>query len=125
MTKILIVDDEQDARESIAGYLSRSLECEVSQADNGEMALDLINTTAFDLVILDIHLPGMSGIDILNKTQYKQLDFLIISGYDSVSIAERALQEGAADYITKPFTIAVLAEKVKIILSRKNLYFPK
>ena len=120
MVKILVVDDEQEARQGIRNYLLRKLNCEVEEAENGEEALDKINSIDFDLIILDIRLPGINGIDILRQTKNKKLDYLVISGYDSISVAEEALKEGAKDYISKPFSMDILAEKVKIILSQKN-----
>jgi len=120
MVKILVVDDEAKTRENVKQYLLRNLDCEVQEAAEGEQALARINETGFDLIILDIRLPGVSGIDILKKTREKNLNYLIISGWDSIAVAEEALNEGACDYIPKPFTLDILGQKVKQILSQKN-----
>ncbi|MFC1599171.1 response regulator [Candidatus Omnitrophota bacterium] len=116
MWKILIVEDEQETREGIKKYLTRAFSCEVEEAADGDKALQKITAARFDLIILDIRLPGLSGIDILKKTKDKNLKFLIISGYDSLSVAEEALNEGAQDYLTKPFSMDLLSQKVKQLL---------
>ena len=127
MVKILIVEDERETKESIKEYFSRALKCEIQEAEKGEEALDKIKSDKFDLIILDIRLPGISGIDILKRVKKDNLnlDFLVISGWDSLSVAEEALNYGATDYLPKPFSMDILGKKVEEILTRKNKYFPK
>lgn len=119
MLTILIVEDEQEVREGIKKHLFKSLNCQIKEANNGEEALEKIKNNNFDLIILDIKLPGLSGIDILKSTKEKGLDFLVISGWDSLSVAKEALRYGAADYLSKPFSMDILGLKVKEILSKK------
>lgn len=120
MLTILIVEDEQEVREGIKKHLFKSLNCQIKEANNGEEALEKIKNNNFDLIILDIKLPGLSGIDILKSTKEKSLDFLVISGWDSLSVAKEALRYGAADYLSKPFSMDILGLKVEEILSKKN-----
>ena len=117
MINLLLVEDEDQTRESIRQYLSRALDCQIQEASSGEDALDKMKQNEFDLIILDIRLPGLSGLDVLKQTRDKKLKFLVISGYDSIQVAEEALNEGAADYITKPFSMQILGQKIKQILS--------
>ena len=117
MIKLLLVEDEEETRESLRQYLSRAFDCRIQEASSGEVALDKIKEDDFDLIILDIRLPGLSGMDVLRQTKDKNLKFLIISGYDSIQVAQEALNEGATDYITKPFSMQILGQKIKQILS--------
>jgi DNA-binding response OmpR family regulator len=127
MTRILIVEDDQKMRELIEDYLSRTLNCEIEKAKQGQEALDKIRGSDFDLILLDINLPGLSGTDILKKAkeEKRNLDFLVVSGWDSLSVVEKSLEQGAVDYIPKPFSVHVLGLKVKEILSKKDKYSPK
>jgi len=120
MTKILIVDDETQSRQRIKEYLKRILkDSQIYEAEKGEEALEKIDTEEFDLIILDIKLPGVSGIDILKKTQAKNLNYLVISGWDSFSVAKEALNLGAKDYLPKPFSMKILGLKVRELLSQR------
>jgi DNA-binding response OmpR family regulator len=108
MAAILIVDDEPDIR-----MLSRlALEAEaheVIEAPTGERALELVASSEFDLVLLDIRLPGIDGWDVLKalraEHQPDDLPIVIMSAHSSESTLIRARQEGCNDYIVKPFKI--------------------
>ena len=127
MTKILIIEDDSETKKIIKNYLLRTLNCEVQEAGEGKEALTKIKGNNFDLVILDIGLPGINGTDILKKIKEKKLnlDFLVTSGWDSLSVLEKTLDYGAKDYLSKPFSLDMFGLKVKEILTKKNKYFPK
>lgn len=127
MTKILIIEDDNDTKELMKDYLLKTLECEIQEAREGEEALSKIKVNNFDLIILDIGLPGVSGTDILKKMRKENLnlDFLVTSGWDSLSVLGETLDYGAKDYLSKPFSLDMFGLKVKEILSKKNKYFLK
>jgi DNA-binding NtrC family response regulator len=103
--KILVVDDEQSIRDSCRQALSKS-GFQVSVADNGAKGLEMLSTEPFDLVIVDLKMPGLSGMELLKKT--KELDpeivVVVITGYATIESAVEAIKAGAYDFIPKPFT---------------------
>jgi len=101
---ILIVDDEQVVRESLVHWFTED-GYEVDAADSASAALAKLASQEFDLVIADIRMPGMDGIELLEKIRAEQMDtaVIVMTGYASVETAVRALKHGAFDYITKPF----------------------
>src|SRR5882672_9577103 len=124
MPKILIVDDEADMRFAVRMLLERSGHA-VVEADNGDAALSRIDEGAPDLVLLDMRLPGMDGIQILQKIREKQKDLpiIMVTGYGNVELAEQALQFGADHYLSKPFHNKELIEVIQQILEKRG-YLP-
>jgi YesN/AraC family two-component response regulator len=125
--KILVVDDEIDVREALSNFLSKKIDCEVEEAPNGEEALKKLKKDKFDLVILDIKMPGLSGIDVMKEAAKftPETKILAVSGYDSHEVAEEALRSGAYDYMHKPQSTEGIELKVKDILTKINKYAPK
>jgi len=125
--KILVVDDEEDVRQRIGNFVARKINCEVELACNGEEALRKLKESQFDLVLLDIKMPGLSGIDVMRQAAASsiQTKFLAISGYDSQEVADEALYFGAIDFIPKPQTPATILLKVKDILEQMGKYEAK
>ncbi|MBI4706916.1 MAG: response regulator [Candidatus Omnitrophica bacterium] len=125
--KILVVDDELDVLDRLANIVSRHFLCEVKKASSGEDALILLKKESFDLVLLDIKMPGLSGIDVINEAIKftPQTKFLAISGYDSDEVASAALKAGAVDFIPKPQTSKAIQLKIKEILSQLGKYEAK
>lgn len=117
--KLLIVDDDPnilevlDARFSAAGFT-------VLKADDAESALTLLKTHDVNLVISDIKMPNMSGIQLFTKIQTSSpgLPVIFLTAYGSIKEAVGAVQSGAVDYLTKPFDGKALVEKVKLYLNR-------
>jgi two-component system nitrogen regulation response regulator NtrX len=118
---ILIVDDEKSTVRTLAGGL-RDAGFEVSCASDGEQALTLIHTKSPDLVLLDIWLPGMDGIETLQalKEQYAETEVIVMSGHGSIEIAVRATKLGAFDYVEKPFSLDNLMLIVHQALNRRR-----
>ena len=118
--KIMVVDDEEDVRDRLASLVGRKFNCTVEKAASGEVALRKLKEGVFDLVILDIKMPGLSGIDVMRQAAKfaPEVKFLAISGYDSDEIAGEALKAGAVDFIPKPQTPQVIELKVRGILSK-------
>ena len=82
-------------------------EFEVTLAENGEKALSLLQKKSFDMVISDLKMPGLSGIDLLQKTKalYPDIIFMLITAFDTTQTAVQAMKMGAYDYISKPFNV--------------------
>ena len=115
---ILIVEDDNDINNLIYQTLTKSgYECK--QAFSGTEGIMLFDMQDFELVILDLMLPGMSGEDVLNKMkQNKNIPVIIMSAKDDIDSKIDLLSAGAEDYITKPFDIKELAARVKVQLRR-------
>ena len=102
--RILIVDDEPVIRESLAGWLKRD-GYEVLTASSGEEALAFLSTQGVDIMLLDIQLDGISGMDVLShvKEDYPDIDVVMITAFGSVASAVQAMKLHAFDYLLKPF----------------------
>lgn len=120
--RILVVDDEQLIRESITFILKKE-GFTVAEAPNGAVAYEKIQSETFDLVISDLEMPVMNGIDLLDRVMQlnPQTMFVIITAYGSLDTAVPALRKGASDYILKPVEFDELMVKVKRLLEHKHL----
>jgi len=101
--RILVVDDQESQREMLAGHL-RNRGYAVTTADSGERALEICQRNFFEVALLDLKMPGLSGLDLLNRLKEINPDTasIIITAYGSIESAVEALKSGAFDYITKP-----------------------
>src|SRR5690242_18239931 len=106
MPSILIVDDEPGVRSALTGVL-RDEGYDVDSAESGEACLDRLATQVYDVVVLDIWLPGMDGLSTLARMRERQNDaqVVIISGHGNVESAVRAIKMGAFDFVEKPLSL--------------------
>ena len=116
IAKILIVDDETIMRESLAGWLERDGHT-VQTARSGEEALKKCRENRFDILLLDIKMEGMSGLEVLRRVKESDADVAVvmITAYGSIATAIEAMKNGAFDYMLKPFDpneLGVLIEKI-------------
>lgn len=120
--KILIAEDEEITLKHLCSTLE-SEGYEVVGTKNGRDALDKINGDHFDLLISDIKMPGLNGIELLERVKEARPDteVMIITGFGSIGSAVDAIKRGASDYITKPFDLDELVIKVKKIDEKKRL----
>jgi len=120
--RILVIDDEESMRDSCRQALSRGAS-RVEVTGDGRTGLDILEKEAFDLVILDLKMPGLSGMDVLNiiKDQYPEIVVVVITGYATVESAVEAMKCGAYDFLPKPFTPDSLRTIVGRALERKEL----
>ena len=102
--KLLVVDDEESLRMILKNELAEH-GFDVTEADSGEAALRAMETSTPDLVILDVRMPGMDGLEVLKTIRQNNLakKVIMLTGVDELKIARESLQFGANDFMTKPF----------------------
>lgn len=123
MYKIFIVEDHPVIRRSYRKLLGRDPQITVcGEAASGEQALELLPDADPDLVVLDIFMPGMNGIELLShlKEQYPTLPVIVISGHDGSSYVSEALRLGASQYLSKSQVATVLASTIHETLEKTN-----
>ena len=122
MHNILIVDDEAGIRDRLAGILADEGYAS-SSVESGEACLDLLRKTAFDVVLLDIWLPGMDGLDTLEKIREFENppEVIMISGHGTIETAVRATKLGAYDFLEKPLSLEKTLILVKNAIEAKKL----
>jgi DNA-binding NtrC family response regulator len=116
---ILIVDDEPIVRESIRDWLQEA-GYQVATAESGEEALKMMETQDFSVLVLDVRLPGKTGITILKevKTLKPEIKSIIITAYPSTELAVEAMKLGAVDYLIKPVAPDELEKLIRDTLSK-------
>lgn len=133
--KVLVVDDEPGIRSGIARvlrdftvsfpFLEDDFSLEIIEAENGEVAIELIDNSKIDIILLDNNLPGIQGIEVLeyiNESQ-KDVEVMMITSYASLDLAVRATNNGAFNFVPKPFTPQELKTSIEAIT--KHLYLKR
>jgi DNA-binding NtrC family response regulator len=120
--KILVVDDEKIVRESLFHWFQEE-GYQIETAEDGETALRIFDKNKFDLLLVDMKMPGMSGLDLLAKVKEIDKDTIVIliTAFASVPTAIKALKDGAYDYVTKPVDPDELEHLVKKALEQRSL----
>jgi len=118
---ILVIDDEEIARKNLSHILIKE-NYEVSIASSAKDALPVLEKNEFDVVISDIKMEGMDGIELLEKLriQYPDTKVIMVTGYATVQSAIEAMKKGAFHYIAKPFRLEEVRETVKSALEKKS-----
>jgi two-component system alkaline phosphatase synthesis response regulator PhoP len=120
--KILVVDDEEDILELLRFNLSRE-GCQVFCASSGEEALRLVRSEIPDLVVLDLMLPGIDGLEVTRRLKSdpntKHLPIVMLTAKGEEADIVTGLELGADDYVTKPFSPRILVARVRAVLRRK------
>ena len=111
---ILVVDDDVSVRTTFSSVL-RQEGYRVTAVKNGYEAIMAINEESFDLALVDLRMPGLDGIEVLEKikTRRPQTRVIIFTGYGSITTAVEAIRKGATDYLNKPFSPHELKAGVK------------
>lgn len=120
--ELLIVDDEADFRESAARYFSR-LGFHVDQAEDGEEALNVCTNKKFDVIVLDIHMPVMNGLAVLDELMKRDLPpkVIMLTGGGTIENAVESIKKGAYDFLTKPAKLDDLARMIRRACDVKKL----
>ena len=125
MTKdrLLVVDDELDMLRLLQRSISQDLDCEIDTATSGTEALRLLETRNYDLALLDIRMPGMDGIELLERIKQINpwLTVVMMTAHGVVELAVKSIKKGAYDFITKPFDHEELIHLLRKALERSQL----
>ena len=119
--RVLIVDDEKNIVTSLKGILSDE-GYDVLTASDGLEALEKIQLDPPDLVLLDIWLPGMDGIEVLKtvKNYHPEVEVLVMSGHGTIDTAVKATKLGACDFIEKPFSLDQITQSIENVFAEKR-----
>lgn len=119
MFKVLIVDDERIEREGLRAMLQRGLpNLEIEEASNGNQAVEIAATFRPDLVLMDIKMPGMSGIEAVERiaAAHPSIGFIVVSAFDTFDYARQAMKLGVKDYLLKPSKAREIVDTVGRVL---------
>ncbi|MGH6929113.1 MAG: response regulator, partial [Dongiaceae bacterium] len=123
-SRILVVDDHESNRDLLSRRLAREAQ-HVVAVESGEAALALVERERFDLILLDLLMPSMSGYEVLERLKcdprYGDIPVLMISALDEIESAVRCIEAGAEDYLAKPFDPVLLRARVNACLEKKRL----
>lgn len=119
--RVLLIEDDVMIGEAIQGAL-RDASYATDWLRNGQVALDTLFIEHYDIVLLDLGLPGMDGLSVLKslRKKHNQVSTLIITARDEIEDKIKGLDYGADDYITKPFELSELMARMRAVLRRKN-----
>ncbi|MBI5048869.1 MAG: sigma-54-dependent Fis family transcriptional regulator, partial [Deltaproteobacteria bacterium] len=118
--KILIADDEPDTLDLCSKILKKE-GYEVFTAKDGLEAMAMIRENPFNLLLLDIKMPGKNGMEVLDEATAIGLDTVMITAYSSVETAVEAMKKGARDYLAKPFESSGIRSVVEKVVSQQRL----
>jgi len=119
--RILVVDDEPAIVDAVT-YALRASGFEVDTFGDGESALEAARANGYDVLVLDVRLPGLSGLEICRRLRDESdVPILILTAMDAEVDRVLGLEAGADDYVTKPFSVAELVSRVRAILRRREL----
>ena len=118
---ILVVDDDEGMRDTLSAILKRDYEVRV--AATGEEGLRVLKKADINLMLLDVRMPGMSGLDVLRvvRESYSLVEVIMVSAISEVEVAVQAMKDGAYHYITKEFDYDGLRSLVRNALQRQDL----
>lgn len=123
---VLLVDDEEDFIKSLSSRLEvRGLK--VSTSTRGEDALDLAHNQQFDVIVLDLSMPGMDGLEVLKKMKADNPDteIIMLSGHGTIKASTEAIKLGAEDFLEKPLDFNKLLEKINEAKEKRVLVLHK
>ena len=119
---ILIVDDEEDFRVTLVKRLQKRNQ-QVFGAESGQKALTLMEAMVFDVVVLDVKMPGMDGIETIREMKKRNplTEVILLTGHASMESGIEGMKLGAFDYVMKPVNIDELLEKIRQAYERKRV----
>ena len=119
--KLLIVDDELVVQQSCVAIFNEKSNCyDITTVSSGEEALQILEEKSFDIILTDIKMPGLPGLELLStiSNKYPGTAIIVITGYATVKTAVEAMKLGAVDFIPKPFTPDEIYNAVEKVASR-------
>jgi len=118
---LLIIDDEASIRKTLARILQQA-GFEVTTAESAEQGLDYLKTTQFDMILTDLRMPGMHGMEALKviHAEYPSLPVILFTAQPDVNSAVEALRHGATDYLLKPIKPEAIIERTRAIISKQQ-----
>lgn len=122
MVKVLIVDDEPNVCDLMKEYFLEK-GCDTDVAYDGEKALEILSADPSGIMILDIKMPGMGGIEVLKEIQRRsyRVGVIVISGMADIETAREAMRHGALDYLVKPFNFQLLASTIDFAIKKQRI----
>lgn len=122
---LLLVEDDSSIRRGLKATLS-ALQFDIGEASTGEEALTRLHMVDYDLVLMDLNMPGIGGVDACRRIrrEFPQISILVVTVRDSEEDKIEALDAGADDYITKPFQIGELTARIRAVLRRSRTPAP-
>jgi DNA-binding NtrC family response regulator len=120
--KVLVVDDELDFLETIVKRLERR-GFNAAGVSSGKAALEYLESNDVDVIVLDVRMPGMDGIDVLKEvvTRWPLVQVILLTGHGSLEAGKRGLELGAYDYVLKPAKLEDIIKKIQQAFERKVL----
>ncbi|MEZ4805674.1 MAG: sigma-54 dependent transcriptional regulator [Bacteroidia bacterium] len=122
MPKILVIDDEKPIRDALQNILTAE-QYQVDIIENGKKGLEMLKETNYDVVLCDIKMPGMDGLEVMEKAFEiaPEVPFILISGHGTIEIAVEAVRKGAYDFISKPPDLNRLLITIRNAVEKNNL----
>lgn len=122
MPKILVIDDEKPIRDALQNILTAE-HYQVDIVENGKKGLDMLKENGYDVVLCDIKMPGMDGLEVMSKAAEisPEVPFILISGHGTIEIAVEAVKKGAYDFISKPPDLNRLLITIRNAVEKNNL----
>jgi two-component system response regulator RegX3 len=121
VTRVLVVDDEEAIREAVT-YSLRAEGLDVASREDGQGALDAVDAEPFDLVVLDVMLGDVSGVEVCRRMRARSdVPILMLTARDEEADVVLGFEAGADDYVTKPFSMRELVSRARAILRRREL----
>ncbi len=120
MSLVLVVDDDENIRDTLYELLSEEFRCQT--AETAEKALARLDAESYDVVLTDISMPGLSGLELLGhiRQKYPDTPVIVISGISDQEYAQGMIRLGAFDYLLKPFSLEAVMKSVKRALDHRR-----
>jgi len=119
---ILLVDDEEGQRDNIKSYIEPRAKCVVAEAGSAEEAIKFIKNNSCDIMVLDIRMPGGSGVEVLDVAKELPITKIVFTGWDSDQVYNQCKERGVKAYIPKSDSIKVIGDRIIKELKDKKLY---
>lgn len=120
---ILLVDDEPGQRDNIKSYLEPRVNCNIAEASNAKEAINFIKNKSCDIMVLDIKMPGGSGVEVLDIAKGLPVVTIVFTGWDSDQVYKQCKERGVKAYIPKSDSIKVIGDRIIKELKEKNLHY--